>query len=93
VVFLTEAPAEGEAPRGAELRVNSRAVVEGEGGAQASVFVLVDERVERREIVLAGAAGPGLSVVASGLSGGETVVLDPPAGLRDGDTVRLRTDE
>ncbi len=36
----------------------------------------------------AGATGPALLEVAAGLVGGEQVVLDPPARLEDGDTVR-----
>ena len=31
--------------------------------------------------------------VVSGLSSGETVVLDPPPAMKDGDKIRLKKDE
>ncbi len=53
------------------------------------VWVLADNRVRRREVT-AGAAGDQRVEVREGLSLGERVVLDPPNGLRDGQSVRAR---
>jgi len=53
------------------------------------VFVLRDDRVERRAVAVGG-SGPGGVEVASGLRAGDTVVLDPPADLADGSRVRRR---
>ena len=88
VVFLDAEAARDAAPRGPELRVSARAVQLGSGQA-GHVFTVQDGRVARREVVLAGEAGPGLLKVAGGLEGGETVVVDPPESLQDGDGVRV----
>lgn len=53
------------------------------------VFVVLRETVERRPVEL-GVQGPRAVEVLRGLARGDTVVLNPPAGLRDGQTVRLR---
>ena len=53
------------------------------------VFVVRREMVERRPVEL-GVQGPRAVEVLRGLAQGEAVVLDPPAGLMDGQTVRLR---
>jgi RND family efflux transporter MFP subunit len=50
----------------------------------------VDHGRARRRTVRAGIAGADRIEIVSGLAAGETVVLDPPAGLGDGDRVRVR---
>lgn len=62
------------------------AAVRNEGGAVV-VYVVHQERVERREIE-AGPVSGGEREVRRGLSGGETVVVDPPTELVDGSRVR-----
>jgi RND family efflux transporter MFP subunit len=47
------------------------------------VWVVRDGRVERLAVSVAQTSGD-LSTIASGLSGGEKVVVNPPAGLSDG---------
>ncbi len=64
-----------------------KAAVRGQGEAGA-VFVVVGGKVERRAIRLGVGGGDPVEVVA-GLSAGETVVLDPPAELADGESVRV----
>jgi RND family efflux transporter MFP subunit len=85
VSFLERAPeaAEGATPRG--VRVPAAAVTTRDGGEVAFV-VSGEDRVELRSITTGGAAGAQHTVL-SGLAPGETVVLDPPAGLADGDRV------
>ncbi|MBP0462400.1 efflux RND transporter periplasmic adaptor subunit [Roseomonas sp. PWR1] len=53
------------------------------------VFVVRQETVERRAIDI-GVQGPRAVEVLRGLARGEVVVLNPPAGLADGQQVRLR---
>jgi RND family efflux transporter MFP subunit len=53
------------------------------------VFVVRQQVVERRTVEL-GIEGPRAVEVRHGLARGEAVVLDPPAGLVDGQAVRLR---
>ena len=56
-------------------------------GEQDIVYIVRDGLAERRAVkVGAGNADP--RQVQAGLTGGETVVLDPPAALHDGDAVR-----
>ncbi len=54
-----------------------------------SVFVVQRQMVERRQVEL-GVQGPRAVEVLRGLATGETVVLNPPAGLADGQAIRLR---
>ncbi len=53
------------------------------------VFVLRDDRVERRAVAVGGSGPEGVEL-ASGVHAGDTVVLDPPADLVDGSRVRRR---
>jgi RND family efflux transporter MFP subunit len=55
----------------------------------AAVWVVEKETALRREVQL-GVQGPRAMEVGRGLATGEAVILDPPAGLRDGQAVRLR---
>jgi HlyD family secretion protein len=84
VVFTPEGDA---APREPVVLVPERAVTAREGEAGV-VFQLDGTRVARREVRL-GEAARGQVPVLAGLAGGETVVLDPPASLADGDEVAL----
>ncbi len=79
------------------MTVEANLVVERRAGAvltpskalkDGAVWVLDGRKVHRREVVL-GVQGAETSEVKSGLKAGETVVLSPPEGLRDGGRVRL----
>jgi multidrug efflux pump subunit AcrA (membrane-fusion protein) len=50
--------------------------------------VVRDGKVDRRDVTL-GASSDGRAAVTEGLSGGESVVLDPPRRLREGSPVEL----
>lgn len=54
---------------------------------QARVWVFDGEQVERRAVTIGGRRDSEV-VIISGLSGGETLVLNAPAGLEDGARVR-----
>lgn len=55
----------------------------------ARVFVLEDGKAVAKPVKL-GIRGAQLSQVAAGLSGGEQVIVNPPANLADGERVRVR---
>lgn len=86
VSFLEkEKPAATEQPQG--VRVAAAAIVQREGADV--VFALADEQtVDLREVKPGPAMGDDRRVL-SGLSAGETVVLAPPAELKDGDKVQI----
>jgi RND family efflux transporter MFP subunit len=54
-----------------------------------AVFVVQRDRVERRAVTVIDTQGDD-SVLSVGVSAGESVVVDPPAGLTDGMLVRAR---
>jgi len=58
-------------------------------GKQSYVFVVVNDRVDRRAITTGGADGDRVEVVA-GLNAGERVVVSPPAELSAGALVVTR---
>ena len=88
VSFLERAPeqADDDAPRG--VRVPAAAVATRDGGDV--VFVVAgsgDDAVAERRSVSTSGGGGAQRIVLSGLAPGETVVLDPPGDLADGDKV------
>ena len=54
------------------------------------VWVVRDGRVERRAVTIAQTTGDE-SAIAAGLSGGEKVVINPPAGLTEGARISEKT--
>ena len=57
-------------------------------GDRSIVWVVRDERVERRAITVSRTTQDG-TTVASGLNAGEIVILQPPPGLTDGGKVKI----
>jgi hypothetical protein len=55
-------------------------------GGEDVVFVVKDHRALRRAVTVGGGSGDTRQVLA-GLSAGETVIVDAPAGLKDGAAV------
>ena len=70
-------------------RVNSRAIVLGSDGVRR-VFVVDDQTVRPVRVDVAREES-GISEIRSGLSGGERVVVDPPADLADGRKIRVKS--
>ena len=58
--------------------------------ATANVFVVEDGKVRRRDVTFE-SIDLDRVLIRSGLSDGEQVVLDPPATLRDGETVTMQS--
>ncbi|AKC87058.1 efflux RND transporter periplasmic adaptor subunit [Pseudoxanthomonas suwonensis] len=86
VSFLESAPEPGEdKPQG--VRVPAGAIVQRDG-AEAAFVLGGEDEVEQRAVKTGIAMGKDRQVL-SGLAAGETVVLDPPETLADGDRVRL----
>jgi hypothetical protein len=56
-------------------------------GGRRIVWVFRDDRVERRAVNVSRTSG-GEAVLASGLTSGEKIVINPPATLTDGAAVR-----
>ena len=84
VSFLEKAPEPDVEPRRG-VRVPSSAVVTRDG--KDTVFVVAsDDIVERRQVQAGGTLGSDREVL-SGLAPGETVVIDPPGDLAEGDRV------
>ena len=87
VSFLEAAPAPGETEKPLGVRVPAAAIVQREG-ADVAFVVGGEDTVEQRAVKTGIAMGQDRQVL-SGLAAGETVVLDAPETLQDGDTVRL----
>jgi RND family efflux transporter MFP subunit len=75
--------------KGALLVPPSAVVRDGANPDRADVFVVANNKAERREIVL-GVEQPDAIQVTKGLTGGETVVIDPPVSLTSGATVQVQ---
>ncbi len=86
VAFLAPAPPAGAAPR--PVLLVPRAAVRGMAGAE-HVFVVADNRVERRPVRPAPGAGDPVAI-ESGLAAGELVVVAGAEELADGQRVRPR---
>jgi HlyD family secretion protein len=87
VAFLRDAPAAGQAPAAASILVPKGAVKTTDG--KSIVFVLKDDRVERRAVRVGLEHGDQVELV-SGVSAGERVVVDAPQTLKDGDKVKVQ---
>ncbi len=89
VRFLDDAPAAQNAPKGPRIRVPSVAV-QREGG-DAFVWVVNDQRVERRAVTV-GPESDGNTEILAGLNGGEELVSPLVPELVDGGKVKIKDD-
>jgi RND family efflux transporter MFP subunit len=87
VSFLRDAPAAGQAPTAPAVMVPKAAVKSVDG--KSVVFVLNEDRVERRAIKVGLENGDQVEVL-SGVRAGERVVIDGPPTLKDGDKVKVQ---
>jgi hypothetical protein len=88
VAFLADAPAPGQAPAAPRVTVPKTAVHSADG--KSIVFVLNEDRVERRAVSVGLENGDQVELV-SGVRAGERVVVDAPPTLKDGDRVRVQS--
>jgi hypothetical protein len=85
-VSFLESP-QAETAASTQVRVPANAIVRDDGAT--FVWVVRDGKVERRDVE-AGEERDGQVTVTQGLQGGETLVVDAPARLRDGRAVELK---
>jgi multidrug efflux pump subunit AcrA (membrane-fusion protein) len=85
VVFLRESAAAPVTAAPRRVTVPAAAVVSAADGAK--VWVVENGRVTAREVEVGPAHGDQVEI-RKGLSGGESVVVDPPPGIRNGARVR-----
>ncbi|HXF26908.1 MAG TPA: efflux RND transporter periplasmic adaptor subunit, partial [Bryobacteraceae bacterium] len=83
VAFYSEAKSTG----GAQQRTASAVSVPQAALRDSAVFLIVDGKAVHRPVTTAGTGSNGVRI-SSGLIGGEDVILNPPAGLKDGQKVR-----
>jgi RND family efflux transporter MFP subunit len=88
VSFLADAPPPGQAAAAPRVVVPKSAVRAANG--KSIVFVLKEDRVERRAVGVGIENGDQVELV-SGVSAGERVVVDGPPTLKDGDKVRVQS--
>jgi RND family efflux transporter MFP subunit len=80
----TEAPVAVQAPRGALVPTGAIRTQDGHD----VVYLLHEKRAEQRTVALGATRGDSRQVL-SGVSIGDTVILDPPADLKDGAAVTV----
>ncbi len=69
---------------------SKRVIVIPEGAVQnGAVFVVVNDRARKRPVTTAGSSQKGV-LIASGLIGGEDLIVSPPADLKDGQRVEIK---
>jgi HlyD family secretion protein len=73
---------------GQERSVNPEITIPAAAVKDGSVFVVADGKAVRRPIQTFATTPRGVQV-SHGLLGGEDVILNPPANLRDGEKVRV----
>jgi RND family efflux transporter MFP subunit len=93
VAFLESSPdgaAQAAAPRGALVPAGALR----QDAGKDVVFVLRDGKAGRRAVTLGGSLGDSRQVLA-GVTAGDSVIVDAPEGIKDGDAVAAReaTDE
>ena len=85
VLFVRDSSAH-EVTSARRVYVPAAAVVQGAGGSR--VWVVQDEKATARTVEVGATQGDQMEV-RSGLQGGESVIVSPPAGLQDGARVRV----
>jgi RND family efflux transporter MFP subunit len=90
VSFLERNPPANAAPVAPVVKVPADALRQ--DGSQDIVFLMQDGKAKRQVVKLGGSVGEERQVL-SGLSGGEEVITEAPATLKDGDAVRVAEDK
>jgi RND family efflux transporter MFP subunit len=87
VTFLSDEPSKKDATAAPAILI-PQAAVRDEGGKKV-VFLFKENRAERRAVTLGQNRGTDTEVVA-GLAAGDTVVVNGPADLHDGQSVQIK---
>jgi RND family efflux transporter MFP subunit len=88
VTFLGDERKEEPGAKAAAIPLIPQTAVRDDGGKKV-VFLVNDDRLERRAITVGGTRGSDTEVVA-GLAVGDTIVVNGPADLHDGQTVAIK---
>jgi RND family efflux transporter MFP subunit len=88
VAFLESDPSAGPRPPSRPGVLVPAAAVRQENGKDF-VFVARGGLAERRAVSLSGTLGDS-RLVQAGVSAGDSVIVEPPAGLKDGDAIEIR---
>ncbi len=87
VQFISDAKPTGQATTG--VMVPTSAVKDSNG--KKTVFIAFKERAKARDVNVVATRSTGYLV--EGLTGGEDVIVRPPADLKDGDKIRLKANQ
>lgn len=85
VAFLSDQPATSAQTAAKPVVLAPAAAVK-----DGAVFVLLDSKAVRRAVKTGAVSGQDVRI-EEGLIGGEDLIVNPPAGLKDGETVRLKS--
>jgi HlyD family secretion protein len=88
VTFLGDERKEEPGTKAAAIPLIPQSAIRDDGGKKV-VFLVKEDRLERRAITVGGTRGSDTEVVA-GLAVGDTVVVNGPADLHDGQTVAIK---
>jgi HlyD family secretion protein len=55
-----------------------------------AIFIIVDGKAVRRQVQVSGTSPQG-ATISNGLIGGEDLIVNPPADLKDGQKVRAKS--
>ncbi len=88
VTFLGAEPEKKPSAAAAAAIVIPQSAVRDDNGKKI-VFLVKDDKAERRAVTLGGARGSDTEVIA-GITAGDTVVVKGPSNLRDGQSVEIR---
>jgi RND family efflux transporter MFP subunit len=87
VTFLGDEPSTKDVAAAPAILIPQNAVRDDNG--KKIVFVIKTDKVEHRAVTLGGNRGSDMEVIA-GLAVGDTVVVNGPANLRDGESVQIK---
>jgi RND family efflux transporter MFP subunit len=90
VAFLGDESKDAKAPKRAGVSIPQSAITR--DGDPPVAFVAINGRAQRRVLELGAATGQWQEVGA-GIRAGEPVIVSPPAGLKDGDRVKIEDRE
>ncbi len=88
VTFLGDEPSQRDAAGASPAILIPQSAVRDDGGKKV-VFLIKDDKIERRAVTLGGNRGTDTEVMA-GLAVGDTVVVNGPPNLHDGESVQIK---
>jgi len=87
VTFLGDEPSRKDATAAPSILIPQNAIHD--DGGKKVVYLIKEDRAERRAVTLGGNRGSDTEVIA-GVAAGDTVIVNGPADLRDGQNVQIK---